>query len=317
MSGNPLASPWIIVLAGPTATGKTDLAIELASRFPLDIISVDSALVYRGLDIGAAKPPPDVLRAHPHRLIDILEPEEPYSAERFRADALREIAEIHRAGRVPLLAGGTMLYLRALLYGLSSMPAADPDMRAEIEARAAREGQAALHAWLAEVDPQAAARIHPNDPQRVQRALEVYLLTGRALSDLHAEGRGGSLPFRVFRIDVMPDSRAALYERIGWRLGRMFAQGLVEEVERLRARGTLDLSSPSMRAVGYRQVWRFLDGDYDYLTMVEQAFQATRQLAKRQMTWMRSEPEGGFAIQLPGTTDELCTDIARQVFDSN
>lgn len=274
---------------GPTASGKTDLAVALAERLGCAVVSVDSAMVYRGMDIGTAKPGPEVVARAPHRLIDILDPAETYSAGRFRADALAEMAAIAREGRVPLLVGGTGLYFRALDRGLSALPGADPEVRARLDAEAAERGWPALHGRLAECDPAAAARIHPNDPQRIQRALEVYLLTGRPLSAFFREAGEGGLPFRVVKVALEPAERGVLHERIAVRFGRMLDEGLMEEVARLRARGDLTPDTPSMRAVGYRQVWAYLAGELDRPTMVERAVVATRQLAKRQLTWLRAE----------------------------
>ena len=272
---------------GPTASGKTDLAVALRAHLPVELISVDSALVYRDMVIGTARPAPEVLAHAPHRLIDFLDPAESYSAARFRTDALREMADIHAAGRVPLLVGGTMLYFRALEHGLSAMPEADPAVRARLEAEAAAEGWAALHARLAEVDPASAARIHPNDPQRIQRALEVWELSGQPMSAFHRAGAAADFPWRPVRLVLAPADRQVLRERIARRFRAMLAAGLVEEVAALRARGDLHAGLPSMRAVGYRQVWEFLDGKLSYEEMVERGITATRQLAKRQMTWLR------------------------------
>ncbi len=278
----------VLCLMGPTAAGKTDLAVALHERLPVEIVSVDSVMVYREMDIGSAKPEPAVLAQAPHRLIDFLDPADPYSAARFREDALREIRNILAAGRVPLLVGGTMLYFRALFGGLSELPAADPAVRARLEAEAAERGWAALHARLAEVDPAAAERIHPNDPQRIQRALEVYALTGTPLSALQRAG-GGAPPYRFVKLAVAPADRTVLHERIARRFRQMLKQGLVEEVERLRRRGDLDPALPSIRAVGYRQVWQYLEGELSREAMEERGIIATRQLAKRQYTWLRSE----------------------------
>jgi tRNA dimethylallyltransferase len=252
---------------------------------------VDSALVYRGMDIGTAKPGPAVLARFPHRLIDICEPSEAYSAARFRADALAAMADITAAGRIPLLVGGTMLYFRALQQGLSALPEADPAVRVALNARLAAAGSAGLHRWLARVDPAAAARIHPNDPQRVQRALEVWLLTGRPMSAQWEAGERPALPYRVIRLVRAPRERAVLHRRIAERFDRMLAAGFADEVRGLRARGDLTADLPSMRAVGYRQMWAHLDGAYDQATMRERAIIATRQLAKRQYTWLRAEPD--------------------------
>ncbi|AJD49563.1 tRNA delta(2)-isopentenylpyrophosphate transferase [Isoalcanivorax pacificus W11-5] len=288
--------PPVIFLMGPTCSGKTALAVALVQRLPLEIINVDSALVYRGLDIGAAKPEQEVLAKAPHRLLGFRDPAEPYSAAEFRADALREIADIHAAGRVPLLVGGTMLYFRALRDGLADMPPADEAVRARLTEDAERLGWPALHARLAQVDPEAAARLKPNDRQRLQRALEVYELTGVPLSVHHArQAPGGAagenaFPYTVMQLAIAPPDRALLHARIEARLHDMLAQGLVEEVRALRAEPGLHAGLPAMRSVGYRQVWEYLDGDYDYDEMVRRAVVATRQLAKRQFTWLRGWP---------------------------
>lgn len=281
------ARPPAIVLMGPTASGKTGLAVELAESLPLEIVSVDSALVYRGLDIGTAKPDAATRARVPHHLVDIVEPEEPYSAGRFRDDALAVMAAIAGRGRVPLLVGGTMMYLRALEGGLGPMPPADPAVRAALEAEMRTRGLAALHAELARVDPQAAGRIHPNDPQRIQRALEVHRISGRSISAFH-EGGAGALDYRVLRLALVPGDRARLHARIEQRFHGMLAAGLVEEVERLRRRSGMHAGLPSMRAVGYRQVWQYLDGALDRATMIERGIVATRGLARRQLTWLRA-----------------------------
>lgn len=274
---------------GPTASGKTGLAVLLCERFPLDIISVDSALVYRGMDIGTAKPGAATLARAPHRLIDIRDPAESYSAANFRDDALREIGQIVAAGRVPLLVGGTMLYFRALLDGLSDLPEANPRIRARLEARAGVEGWHMLHEELARVDPAAAGRIDPNDPQRIQRALEVFEITGKPLSELQETSSGTAPSFRTLKLVVCPQERATLHERIAQRFELMMAQGFPEELRRLRARADFSRELPAMRAVGYRQGWPWLDGEYDQAMMREKALAATRQLAKRQLTWLRRE----------------------------
>ncbi len=275
---------------GPTASGKTDLALHLAGRLPCDIISVDSGMVYRGMDIGTAKPPPEVLARAPHRLIDIRDPAESYSAAQFCADALREMSEITRRGRIPLLVGGTMLYFRALEYGLSELPGADPALRTRLATEAERHGWAALHARLARLDPASAARIHPNDAQRIQRALEVCELHGGPMSELHRSAPGTPLPYRIGKIALMPVERAALHERIGARFHDMLQRGFIEEVKALDQRGDLSLNTPALRAVGYRQIWRHLHGEFNCEEMTKRAIIATRQLAKRQLTWLRTEP---------------------------
>ncbi len=286
----PVSPPTpLVCLMGPTASGKTGLAVRLCERFPLDIISVDSALVYRGMDIGTAKPDAATLARAPHRLIDVRDPGETYSAAEFREDALREIEAIAAAGRVPLLVGGTMLYFRALLEGLADLPEADPVIRARLESRGAAEGWDVLHGELARVDPAAAARIDPNDPQRIQRALEVYEITGRPLSELQAASSGTTPRFRVLKLIVCPQERATLHERIARRFDLMMAQGFPGELRRLRARTDFNAALPAMRAVGYRQAWPWLEGEYDEASMRDKALAATRQLAKRQLTWLRRE----------------------------
>lgn len=285
------ALPLAVFLMGPTASGKTDLALQLVGALPMEIISVDSALVYRGMDIGTAKPTAEELERAPHRLIDICDPSESYSAARFREDALREMAQITSAGRIPLLVGGTMLYFRALQYGLSELPEADPGVRARLEHEAAVHGWRYLHERLARIDPGAAARIHPNDPQRIQRALEVWELTGSTLSNLQSGDGGQRLPYRVLKLARAPADRAILHQRIARRFYQMLEQGFEEEVRQLALRGDLVPDLPSMRSVGYRQMLRYILGEWDRETMIEKGIIATRQLAKRQLTWLRSDPE--------------------------
>lgn len=272
---------------GPTAAGKTDLALALSERLPCDLISVDSALVYRGLDIGSAKPDAQTLARYPHQLIDICDPSEPYSAAQFRRDALAAMAKSAEAGRIPLLVGGTMLYFKALLEGLAEMPAADAKTRAEISALAAEQGWPTVHAALAKVDPQSAERIHPNHSQRVSRALEVYRLSGVTMTEWQARQSIQVLPYKVCQFAIAPPDRSVLHARIEQRLRQMFAAGFVDEVAGLKARGDLHADLPSIRAVGYRQVWGYLDGEYDEAAAFERALIATRQLAKRQLTWLR------------------------------
>jgi tRNA dimethylallyltransferase len=279
-----------IFLMGPTASGKTDLAIRLSEHLPCDIISVDSAMVYRGMDIGTAKPSRDLRQRIPHRLIDIRDPADTYSAAQFRLDALREMAEIRAAGRIPLLVGGTMLYFRALQRGLSHMPSANVAVRARLEAEAQESGCAALHARLATVDPVAALRIHPNDPQRIQRALEVYELTGITATELYARKTAESWDKPVLKLIVAPSDRAILHDAIARRFQGMLQQGLLDEVQSLRNRPDLNAKTAALRAVGYRQVWSYLEGKTNCEQMAKSAIIATRQLAKRQFTWLRSEP---------------------------
>lgn len=285
---------------GPTASGKTDLAISLLERLPADIVSVDSAMVYREMDIGTAKPDAETLARAPHRLIDILDPADAYSAASFRDDALREIESITSEDRIPLLTGGTMLYFRALQYGLSELPEADPEIREKIEQEAQSEGWHVLHERLASIDPQAAERIHPNDPQRLSRALEVFEITGRTMTELWAEQKRYSFPYRLIKLAVAPAERTVLHERIAHRFQQMLSQGFVEEVEALYRRGDLNDQLPSIRCVGYRQVWQYLGGKIDYETMVEQGIIATRQLAKRQFTWLRGENDLSWFDSLGG-----------------
>jgi tRNA dimethylallyltransferase len=280
--------PPAIFLMGPTASGKTGVAVELAQRLPLEIISVDSALVYRHMNIGTAKPDAETLRAAPHHLIDIIEPTEAYSAAQFRTDALKLMAEITARGKVPFLVGGTMLYFKALHEGLSDLPQAALELRAELEVRAKQQGWPALHAELAKVDPETAARLKPNDAQRIQRALEIHVLTGEPMSALLGRQQGEALPYRVLPIALMPGDRARLHQRIADRFDLMLKQGLVEEVEWLRAHYALTPGMPSMRCVGYRQVWDLLEGTMPSQELRDRGIFATRQLAKRQMTWLRS-----------------------------
>lgn len=279
-----------IFLMGPTASGKTDLAMSLCDVLPCEIISVDSALVYKGMDIGTAKPSVQERMQYPHHLVDIIDPRESYSAARFRFDALSIMEDITRRGKVPLLVGGTMLYFRALMEGLSVLPEADPLVREKIENDAMHFGWAYVHRQLQEVDPVSAERIHPNDPQRLQRALEVYRLCGMSMTQLREEERLNKQPFpyQTLQIAIAPDDRSILHKRIARRFSYMLEHNFETEVRTLYGRGDLDPSMPSIRAVGYRQMWAYLDGEYDYATMQEKGIAATRQLAKRQFTWLRS-----------------------------
>ncbi|WP_432474838.1 tRNA (adenosine(37)-N6)-dimethylallyltransferase MiaA [Amphritea sp. HPY] len=276
---------------GPTASGKTDLAMALYDKLPCDIISVDSAMIYRDMNIGTATPDAEFLSRYPHRLVDILDPAESYSAADFRADALAQMAEITAAGRIPLLVGGTMLYYQALVKGLAQLPQADQTIRDRLVAEAEQHGWAFLHQRLQQVDPVAAKRIHPNDPQRMQRALEVYELTGRSMTELWQEQEQQKLPYNLMQLCVMPPERKTIHERIEKRFHIMLEQGFEDEVRALWNRGDLDLQMPSVRCVGYRQMWEYFSGVWDYDTMVEKGIIATRQLAKRQVTWLRSWPD--------------------------
>jgi tRNA dimethylallyltransferase len=290
---------------GPTASGKTELALKLAKEFPLDLISVDSALVYRGMNIGTAKPDAETLRQVPHHLIDIRDPEESYSAGEFVRDACREIDASKERRHIPLLVGGTMMYFRALTEGIADLPVADVKIRAAIDAEAEAHGWPALHAELADVDETAAARINPNDSQRIQRALEVYRISGKSLSKWQAGAASSIRKDRYLKVAIITESRAALQQRIALRLQDMMANGFVEEVESLMARPGLTANHPSMRAVGYRQIWSFLEGKGNLEEATQKALAATRQLAKRQLTWLRSERQA--TVVDPLEADALAT----------
>lgn len=280
-----------IFLMGPTAAGKTELALTLHERLPVELISVDSSQVYRGMDVGTAKPTPAQQARAPHRLIDIRDPTQPYSAAEFRADAFREMQTIRRSGRIPLLVGGTMLYFHALEYGLSVLPSADPTVRRALAEESKRVGWPKLHQRLQTLDREAATRIHPHDAQRIQRALEIIELTGKPATYWYRQAQRAPVPYRLIRIGLYPQQRSQLHERIRVRFKHMLAQGLVAEVEHLRERSDLHPELPSMRTVGYRQVWEYLTGQVNYNEMTERGVIATRQLAKRQLTWLRSYRE--------------------------
>lgn len=301
------ALPPAIFLMGPTASGKTALAVQLAQRLGGEIISVDSALVYRGMDIGTAKPTLAERGGVAHHLIDILDPSAAYSTGQFRSQALALMADISQRGKIPLLVGGTMLYFNALLQGLAVLPAADQTIRAQLDEDLLRYGKDELHRRLAEVDPIAAARIHPNDPQRIQRALEVYALSGKPLSAFFADN-AAELPYQPIKLLIAPHDRKILHELIAQRFLQMLKQGLIKEVQALYLRGDLNAAMPAIRAVGYRQVWAYLQGEEDYSGMTEKAIIATRQLAKRQFTWLRRETDA-FALQT-GAADVLATALA-------
>ncbi|MGR6034999.1 MAG: tRNA (adenosine(37)-N6)-dimethylallyltransferase MiaA [Candidatus Nitrosoglobus sp.] len=306
-----LNRPPAVFLMGPTASGKTELASMLAEYLPCEIISVDSAQVYRGMDIGTAKPSLTLRRRYPHHLIDILDPAEAYSAGRFCADALALMKAISERGRIPLLVGGTMLYFRALRYGISSLPPASPEIRAAIEKEAMVKGWSALHLRLAKVDPVAARRINSHDPQRIQRALEVFQLTGRPLSELIVGGQEIALPYRVITLILAPKERALLHARIEKRFWAMLEAGFLEEVKHLFIRQDLSVELASIRAVGYRQAWLYLQGRFPFPAMVERAIIATRQMAKRQLTWLRRE---GNAIHVQ-SGEEVCVKKIWQKID--
>ena len=290
------SSPPIICLLGPTAAGKTDIALELARHHDFDIISVDSALVYRGLDIGSGKPDKKILEDIPHWLVDIRDPSNPYSAAEFRADAIDAVENILDKGKKPLLVGGTMLYFKVLRDGLAKMPSANPEVRQKILDLAEKSGWQVVHQRLAEVDPESAARIHPNDPQRLQRALEIYESTGKSMTEFHQEENNEHQSLPAFMsnlgfISIQPQERSTLHDQIAKRFHQMLGKGFVDEVKVLFNRGDLNRDLPAIRSVGYRQVWDYLDGQFDYDIMVEKAIAATRQLAKRQYTWLRSWPD--------------------------
>jgi len=276
---------------GPTASGKTDLAIHLVQNYPCEIISVDSALVYKGMDIGTAKPNAEELSIAPHRLIDFLDPGQSYSVAQFRNDALTAIEEIHAQKKIPLLVGGTMLYHRALLYGLSELPSSDQKIREKLDNIISEKGSGFLHKRLASIDPESAQRIHENDPQRIQRAIEVYELTGKTLTQLQKESQKQALSYPYKKIIIAPTSRELLRERIAIRFRQMISNGFVEEVRGLYERGDLSSDLPSMRSVGYRQVWEYLENKVEYEEMIENGITITRQFAKRQMTWLRREKD--------------------------
>lgn len=289
----PHSLPPAVFIAGPTASGKTDLAIALAEHLPVELISVDSALIYRGMDIGTAKPEPELLARYPHQLVDILDPLESYSAAQFCQDALPLMQQATEQGRLPVLVGGTMLYFKALQEGLANMPPADEPTRQQLEQEIEQDGLTKLYQQLLSIDPVAATRIDANDKQRIMRALEVWRVSGKTLTEHHQQQAHSQrqLPYTVSCIALAPQERAVLHQRIALRFQLMLEQGFIEEVEALRQRSDLHLELPSMRSVGYRQVWKYLEGEYDYSEMVERGIIATRQLAKRQFTWLRSWPE--------------------------
>ncbi len=300
------AKPTAIALMGPTAAGKTDLAIAIHEQLGAEIISVDSTLVYRQMNIGTAKPSMEELARAPHRLIDIRDPSEPYSVADFCADATREIESIIDSGKTPLLTGGTMMYFKALLEGMSDLPEANETIRREIESEAGRHGWPHLHTQLAEVDPASAAKIHPNHSQRLGRAIEVYRITGKPMSSFHGQMKGGLLnDFSWVQLAIAPSDRSVLHRRIALRFDQMIEQGVVDEVRSLRDRGDLHKDLPAIRAVGYRQIWEFLDGEYGFDEMREKGVAATRQLAKRQLTWLRKWPELNWVDSLDKSGQEL------------
>ncbi len=303
-----------VLLMGPTASGKTDIAISLCKRFPCDIISVDSAMVYRGMDIGTAKPDAETLRRTPHRLIDIRDPGESYSAGDFVRDANTAMDDIFGRGRIPLLTGGTMMYFRALTEGIADLPPADEAIRQAIDDEAREHGWPALHAELATVDPVAAARINPNDSQRIQRAVEVYRASGRSITEWQNETRPPAGNVAYLKIALQFEPRSLLHERIALRLDQMIDNGFIAELEALRDRGGVSGDSPAMRSVGYRQFWKCLDGEYSLTEARDRALFATRQLAKRQLTWLRSEKSVHFVNPLePDCIDTISAYLVREL----
>lgn len=305
--------PPAIFLMGPTASGKTALSVQLAQALDGEIVSVDSALVFKGMDIGTAKPTMDERGGIPHHLIDILDPSESFSTGQFRKRTLELMADITRRGKMPILAGGTMLYFNAL-SGLAELPEADPGIRARLEQELAEFGNEVLHRRLAEIDPESAKRIHPNDPQRVQRALEVYEISGKPLTSFFTEAQAQDIPYRKIKLIVAPKDRAILHGIIAQRFKQMLEQGLIDEVEKLYRRGDLNEKMPSIRAVGYRQVWSYLQGEYDLETMTEKAIVATRQLAKRQFTWLRRETDAAsFETGEPDLLVNVLAEIQNQL----
>lgn len=303
--------PPAIFILGPTASGKTALSMQLADRFPVELVSIDSAQVFRDMNIGTAKPDAATLQRYPHHLIDLISPEESYSAAQFCTDALRVMADITARGKVPVIVGGTMLYYKALTEGLADLPQADPELRTAIDTEAAARGWPALHAELAKLDPETAARLKPNDSQRIQRALEVVRLTGEPMAAIYARQQRAPLPYRRLTIALMPTERAWLHERIALRFDEMLAQGLVAETEALRAKYRLHGDLPSMRCVGYRQVWDMLEGQMPAAELRDRGIFATRQFAKRQITWLNSLPNLAlFDCLKPGLTETIDTNVA-------
>lgn len=307
-----MSKPRVVFIMGPTASGKTDLGLRLADQRDVSLISVDSALIYRQMDIGTAKPDAEILKQYPHALIDILDPIQAYSAADFVEDATREINLALEQNRVPVLVGGTILYFKALAQGLAKLPEADPELRGRLEAEAAERGWPAMHAKLAQLDPLSGARLKPMDSQRIQRALEVVILTGRSIESFWQEQGQKELPWELLPLALMPTDRAELHRRIRLRYDLMLEEGFQAEVEALRARGDLHLGLPSMRCVGYRQMWQHLDGDLTAAEMVEKSVVATRQLAKRQMTWLRSW-DGAVQLDPLNKSQDLVAQTLRQI----
>jgi len=310
MSINENNLPPAIFLMGPTASGKTALAVALAKQFQTEIISVDSVLVYKGMDIGTAKPTLEERQGIPHHLIDILDPAEAYSTGSFRKSALELMNDITARGKVPILTGGTMLYFNSLFNGLAELPEADPEIRAKLDQELSTNGKEAMHERLKSIDPESAQRIHPNDPQRVQRALEVYEISGKPITRFFSEAQQSTIPYKKIKIIVAPEHRKQLHEKIASRFRLMIEQGLIDEVKALYNRGDLTVDMPAIRAVGYRQTWSYLEGEYDLDTLIEKGIIATRQLAKRQFTWLRRETD---AISFISSETELVSKVLKHI----
>jgi len=310
MSINESNLPPAIFLMGPTASGKTALAVALAKQFQTEIISVDSVLVYKGMDIGTAKPTLEERQGIPHHLIDILDPAEAYSTGSFRKSALELMNDITARGKVPILTGGTMLYFNSLFNGLAELPEADPEIRAKLDQELSTNGKEAMHERLKSIDPESAQRIHPNDPQRVQRALEVYEISGKPITRFFSEAQQSTIPYKKIKIIVAPEHRKQLHEKIALRFRLMIEQGLIDEVKALYNRGDLTVDMPAIRAVGYRQTWSYLEGEYDLDTLIEKGIIATRQLAKRQFTWLRRETD---AISFISSETELVSKVLKHI----
>lgn len=311
------SKPLAVAIMGPTTSGKTAAALEVAQHIPAEIISVDSALVYRGMTVGTAKPTPEERRMVLHHLIDLIDPSESYSVSRFREDVSRLVMEISQRRKLPLLVGGTMMYFKGLLAGLDDLPGADPDIRARLDEEATLHGWPALHQKLALLDPDAAARLHPNDSQRIQRALEIIELTGKPLSELHTGRKNTELPFVLLPVALEPSDRSLLHQRIAARFDHMLENdALINEVRSLRDREDLHLGLPSMRCVGYRQTWQYLDGEFDRKALREKGIAATRQLAKRQLTWLRTMPERRIVDCLsPNAAQEIIALVKKALAD--
>ncbi len=307
---NNMSLPAAICLMGPTASGKTALSVQLAQKIDAEIISVDSALVFKGMDIGTAKPTVEERQGIPHHLIDILDPAESYSTGQFRKSALELMTDINRRGKIPILTGGTMLYFNSLFNGLAELPAADAEIRKKLDIDFSELGKQAMHDRLYAIDPESAKRIHPNDPQRVQRALEVYLISGKPITQFFKEAQQNTIPFKTIKLIVAPENRKILHEKIAQRFNLMVEKGLLDEVKVLYNRADLNVDLPAIRAVGYRQTWSYLEGEYDLDTMIEKGIIATRQLAKRQFTWLRRETD---ALQFDSAETNLMENVLNKI----